>query len=485
VIQSYTTGNIPNVANPQWNQYGFYFTMPTTLSDVVIRMINNAPGGCGNDLALDDITFRPCGPKVTAAFSTGSSDSADFCFNENKSITLNSGAQTGFINPAFQWQQSTDNGLTWNDIPAATATTYTNVFSTPGTYLYRLEAAELPNIGIPRCRVASNPLTIIIDSLPSPGAGNSSPVCDSSMVTLTATGGQGYVWTGPGGFTASTASPVLSNATLASQGKYYVTVQTPGGCVAEDSTVVTINPLPAANAGPDASVCAGNTIVLNASGGVKYSWAPSEGLSNTGIADPIASPDTSMVYVVQVYNQFNCTATSSVTVTVLKKPVANAGPDKEMIAGQSVTLTGSAGGDNISYYWTPPQYIDNVSTLTPVVSPLVDFTYTLHVTTTNGCGDATDDVFVRVYQKVAVPNSFSPNGDGINDYWVIGGLDTYPESVTEVFNRYGQLVFRSVGYPKPWDGSFNGSPLPAGTYYYIIDRKNGFPVLSSWVLIIR
>jgi len=155
------------------------------------------------------------------------------------------------------------------------------------------------------------------------------------------------------------------------------------------------------------------------------------------------------------------------------------------MAGQSVALAGSASGDNISYYWTPTQYMDNPLSLTPVVSPLVDFTYTLHVSTTNGCGDATDDVFVRVYQKVTVPNSFSPNGDGINDLWLIGGLDTYPESVTEVFNRYGQLVFRSVGYSKPWDGTYNGSPLPVGTYYYIIDRKNGFPVLSSWVLIIR
>ncbi|HSC39067.1 MAG TPA: gliding motility-associated C-terminal domain-containing protein, partial [Chitinophagaceae bacterium] len=105
--------------------------------------------------------------------------------------------------------------------------------------------------------------------------------------------------------------------------------------------------------------------------------------------------------------------------------------------------------------------------------------------TGNGCGTATDEVFVRVFQKVTAPNAFSPNGDGINDYWVIDGLDTYPESVTDVFNRYGQRVFHSTGYPRPWDGGFNGRPLPTGTYYYIIDRKNGFPLLTGWVFIVR
>jgi gliding motility-associated-like protein len=155
------------------------------------------------------------------------------------------------------------------------------------------------------------------------------------------------------------------------------------------------------------------------------------------------------------------------------------------VAGQSITLEGSAGGENIYWSWTPLQYIDNIASLTPVIRPAADITYTLHVSTTNGCGDASDDVFVRVFQQVKIPNAFSPNGDGINDRWIIDGLDTYPESVTEVFNRYGQSVFRSNGYSRPWDGCYNGKPLPVGTYYYIIDRKNGFPLLSSWIMIIR
>jgi gliding motility-associated-like protein len=92
---------------------------------------------------------------------------------------------------------------------------------------------------------------------------------------------------------------------------------------------------------------------------------------------------------------------------------------------------------------------------------------------------------VRVLKKPLVPNAFSPNGDGINDTWVIEYLETYPGAVIEVFNRYGQVVFRSVGYDKPWDGTYKGQQLPTGTYYYIINPKNGREQMNGWVVIIR
>jgi len=184
----------------------------------------------------------------------------------------------------------------------------------------------------------------------------------------------------------------------------------------------------------------------------------------------------------------NGTATDSAKVTISTKnspPVANAGPDKKITEGQSVQLNGVASGDVQSYFWTPAQFIDNVNLLTPTVNPGTDFTYTLHVQSGNGCGVASDNVFVRVFRKINIPNAFSPNGDGINDVWNIAELITYPESVTKVFNRYGQLIFYSNGYAKPWDGTFNGKPLPFGVYYYIIDRKNDFPLLNGSLTIIR
>ncbi|WP_158288394.1 gliding motility-associated C-terminal domain-containing protein [Mucilaginibacter psychrotolerans] len=86
--------------------------------------------------------------------------------------------------------------------------------------------------------------------------------------------------------------------------------------------------------------------------------------------------------------------------------------------------------------------------------------------------------------KGNIPNTFTPNGDGINDYWNIPGLDTYPGATVNIYNRYGTTVFQAIGYAKPFDGTSNGKPLPVGVYYYIITLKKG-DVLSGNVTIVR
>ena len=72
----------------------------------------------------------------------------------------------------------------------------------------------------------------------------------------------------------------------------------------------------------------------------------------------------------------------------------------------------------------------------------------------------------------AIPNTFTPNGDGVNDKWIIKGLDGYVKPTISIFNRNGQLIFQSTGYANPFDGTFKGKQLPAAVYYYIIDLKN-------------
>jgi len=94
-------------------------------------------------------------------------------------------------------------------------------------------------------------------------------------------------------------------------------------------------------------------------------------------------------------------------------------------------------------------------------------------------------VFVKVYKKITIPNTFSPNNDGINDLWNIDALITYPDCILTVFDRYGQQVYRSIGYNTSWDGKYNGQILPSGTYYYVLDLKNNTPKISGWVLIVR
>lgn len=90
-----------------------------------------------------------------------------------------------------------------------------------------------------------------------------------------------------------------------------------------------------------------------------------------------------------------------------------------------------------------------------------------------------------VLSALSIPNTFTPNGDGVNDTWVIQELEYYPKSTMNIFNRWGQKVFTSIGYPIPWDGTYQGKALSSGTYYYIIDPKNGQALLTGWVAIIR
>ena len=82
-------------------------------------------------------------------------------------------------------------------------------------------------------------------------------------------------------------------------------------------------------------------------------------------------------------------------------------------------------------------------------------------------------------------NTFTPNGDGINDTWEIPYLNQYTNCILEIYATTGQMLYRSIGYPKNWDGKYNGNDLPTGTYYYVIDPKNGRQKLSGYITILR
>lgn len=179
-----------------------------------------------------------------------------------------------------------------------------------------------------------------------------------------------------------------------------------------------------------------------------------------------------------------CAADTSGFIIVYASPVANAGPDKFLLEGGYITLDGSATGNNITFTWTPVSYLDNPAILKPKVTALQDIVYTLSVTSADGC-KASDEVVVKILKQIKVPNAFSPNGDGINDTWVIQYLESYPDCTVDVYNRYGQVVFHSTGYTKPWDGRINGQSLPVGTYYWIINPKNGRGRENGSVTILR
>ena len=485
VLGTYSTGDILETAVPIWNQYGLFFTTPAGTASIVIRIKNNAPGGCGNDLALDDIVFKPCGPKITTSVLNTSQTNVNLCTGSTSNITLAGVVSIGYMNPSLQWQLSTDNGVTWMDIAGAINSTYNFTNTAIGIYKYRLTVAEAGNIGNINCRVASNITTITIHDLPVVTAGSNSPVCDGKTINLSSTGGNAYTWSGPGGFTSNLQNPAFTTTAIAA-GNYTVTVKDQFGCVNTASTTVSILSKPVMDVFPkSASLCIGDSVLLTATGGVSYLWAPAAGLTNPTSASTYAKPAATTTYTVTATAANTCTDSLAVKIAVYKKPVVWAGDDIVLINGQSAVLNAVLDTAGINYFWTPFDFLNNYSLVRPTTNPNRDIAYTLHAVSGFGCGVSTDTVLIKVYNDLFIPNAFTPDGNGNNDRWEIKALAAYPLAKVFVFNRLGELVFASNGATDFWDGTYKGKKTTAGTYVYVIDLKNNLPVIKGEVLIVR
>jgi gliding motility-associated-like protein len=187
-----------------------------------------------------------------------------------------------------------------------------------------------------------------------------------------------------------------------------------------------------------------------------------------------------------IINSHGCNSdTVSQPFRVYPYPGVNAGPDKVVLEGGSVQIQSSASGNDLLYLWTPATYLNDDRILSPIASNLADdMTYTLTVTARGGCAKD-DKVFIKLLKAPRIPNTFTPNNDGINDFWVIEYLETYPNNHVQVFTRTGQLVFESHGYSRPWDGNKNGKSLPFDTYYYIVEPNNGRKAMTGFVTIVK
>jgi gliding motility-associated-like protein len=178
-----------------------------------------------------------------------------------------------------------------------------------------------------------------------------------------------------------------------------------------------------------------------------------------------------------------CADTVSQTITVNPTPTVSAGANMLVLEGQSAKMKATA-SDSVTYSWSPATFLSSSTVPDPTVTPTSDITYTLTVTNTHGCS-ASNSVTVAVLKTPIIPNTFTPNGDGINDTWDIKYLNDYPDCTVDVYNRNGMKVFWSVGYPKAWDGRNNGAELPAGVYYYVINPKHGRGTMAGSITIIR
>ena len=173
----------------------------------------------------------------------------------------------------------------------------------------------------------------------------------------------------------------------------------------------------------------------------------------------------------------NTLVSNVVTVAVFNVQPVTAGNDTSIVLGESLTLNGSGSG---APTWSPTTYLDNPNVFNPVSSPTDTIAYVLLVTDPNGCTNSdTVNIFVTdtttEETDLIITNLFTPNGDGINDYWYIENIEQYAGVEIYIYNIYGNLVFSKKGYLNDWDGD----QLPDGTYYYILKSDAFEPIKGS------
>ncbi|MFN4233195.1 MAG: gliding motility-associated C-terminal domain-containing protein [Bacteroidia bacterium] len=313
----------------------------------------------------------------------------------------------------------------------------------------------------------TEPPALVIDTLVTqPSCSNT----NNGAIDVTVTGGNppySYQWSGA-------SSATTQDLTNLFPGTYTLTVTDASGC--SDTITVQLNPLQTitAVASADTAYCDGNgPATLSATGGTSYQWillADGSVVGNTATVS--VNPSVGVhTYIVQVNNGV-CVAYDTVIVTVYALPVVDAGPDVSVVRGGSVLIGGNpTGPQGSTFAWAPSETLNSTTVGNPSASPVNNTTYYVTVTSPEGC-IASDSVLVSVLPDIVFPNGFTPNGDGVNDVWIIDNIQFFPNNVVEVYNRWGELLFRSEGYEVPWDGRYNGKELPVGTYYYVIDLRD-------------
>ena len=219
----------------------------------------------------------------------------------------------------------------------------------------------------------------------------------------------------------------------------------------------------------ETTLCAGQTVQLVASfNNGSPVWSTGETSGSINVTQP-------GIYKVTVTSSAGCQADTSITVSFLPDPILNL-RDTSLCSSKKQVITLTAPPGFTSYDWN-----NGASTLQTfeVTEPQ---TVSLAVTDSSGCQAKQEIKVADQCGNIYIPNTFTPNADGINDTWVIEGLDA--TATVKVFNRWGKQIYQSVGYSTPWNGEYGGQKLPAGVYYYIVTAKNNTQKLSGWVTIV-
>lgn len=362
-------------------------------------------------------------------------------------------------------------------------------------------------ITVGQCAASAN-TTVIVNTPAIVVAGNDQTVCANNAVIevsgTVAGGSRTGIWissgTGifPSGATALNGTYVPSEADkVAGDVVLTLTATNTASCEATTSSfhLFTI-PAPVISAGGNRVICAYEPLVLTGqSTTADVQWTSSGSGTflpgNTSLnAKYMPSRNDkingSVTITLSTEGPSNCIpVTHQINLLIVTAPTVELGDDVYAFEGEGKVLNPiEITGNDLQYLWMPNINLNDNTLRNPTFTGTKDTRYTVTVTGTAGC-KVVDRFFVKVLKPITVPNAFSPNGDGLNDTWSPQQIDNYPGAVISIFNRFGVKLYGGHARDIAWDGTYKGSPLPVGMYYYILDLKKYGKSMSGNVMIIR
>lgn len=343
----------------------------------------------------------------------------------------------------------------------------------PGTYVL----AVIDEAG---CSVVESFEVINPEVLEATVVSTTDAFCSNSIdgsATVTISGGTPpyeVLWTGPDGYTSSEESP-----TDLAPGDYTAVITDASNCTAEINVSIDFTIEVIADAGEDQQFCLSDlpaTYSVNPGDDTDVYWFNLDGdtLSTTAELPLEGLVPGFYEYVLEVVLA-PCAASDTLTIEILNSPEVDAGPDLEVFAEEFFELGGNPTSLNgVAYAWTPNPTLSLDTTLANPSGFLMETQlFTVFVTDANGCVGF-DTVLVEVMPEVQITSGFTPNGDGVNDLWIVDNMELFPNNVVHIFNRWGTSIYKAKSYnmSNAWDGTYEGEPVPVGTYYYTIELND-------------
>lgn len=324
-----------------------------------------------------------------------------------------------------------------------------------------------------------------------------STICTGGQISISAAGAVSYLWSGPNGFSGAGNSISISPATAVNGGYYFVTATDMNGCINEDSININILPLPTlvlSTSNSNGIACLNSTISISVSGANSYLWeGPNSFSSMQNQANiPAAEAVNEGWYIVTGTDGNGCSAMDSLFINVISDFSGGiVDGDSILCPGETAVLSAQGGS---SYLWSGPLGFSSTNPIATIesISPQQAGWYEILITDTYGCiyVDSTELQIQYNADCIFIPNLFTPDLDGNNDTWVIPGLEYYQSNSVEIYNRWGNLVFKASPYLNDWDGSVNSGivldgkdgKVPVGTYFYILKlNTNDQPPYKGYV----